>query len=93
MGNYRATINYTAADSVTITNGTFDAFVSVPITNVSTTVHGTFNSESTASGTYDEFSDDFFYDDGSTLIFGFGGTQISSGTWEATKVGSTWSEM
>ena len=87
VGNYRATINYSADDPVTITRGAFDVFLSVPITNVSTTLHGTFNSESTASGTYDEFSDDFYYNDGSTLIFGTGGTQISAGTWEATKVG------
>ena len=87
VGNYRATINYSADDPVTITRGSFDVFLSVPITNVSTTLHGTFSSESNASGTYDEFSDDFFYNDGSTLIFGTGGTQISAGTWEATKVG------
>jgi len=87
LGSYNCVITYTA-DSIHVEADSFAAFLYVPVTNVSTTLHGTFTSDNTATGTYDEFSDDYFFSNGSIFIIGTGGTQMRAGTWEASKQGS-----
>jgi hypothetical protein len=83
--NFTCTINYIRNALVEVKNDTFDAFLGVPITNVSTTLHGTFSSDTTVGGTYDGFSGSYFIICGSTVSFGTGGTQLSAGTWQARK--------
>lgn len=84
LGSYNCVITYTA-DSIYVEADSFAAFLYVPVTNVSTTLHGTFTSDNTATGTYEKFSGDYFFSDGNIFIIGTGGTQMSAGTWEASK--------
>ena len=84
LGSYNCIITYTA-DSIYVEADSFAAFLYVLVTNVSTTLHGTFTSDNTATGTYNKFSDDYFFSDGNIFIIGTGGTQMSAGTWEASK--------
>jgi len=83
-----ASLDFRRNDAVEIKNAKFDAFLSgQPITSVSTTLHGTFASESSVSGTYDESSGGGFIFCGSSFIFQIGGTQLSAGNWQANKTG------
>jgi len=84
LGNYSAVITYTA-DSIDVEADSFAAFLYVPVTNVSTKLHGTFTSYNTVTGSYDEFSDNYFFSDGNIFIIGTGGTQMRAGTWQASK--------
>lgn len=86
VGNYTATITYPAIPPITVRADTFKALLSVSFTNVSTYIHGKFTSDSTASGTYDKFAAGYYFTDGSILIIGTGGTQMSAGTWSAKRV-------
>jgi len=69
-----------------VTANRFDARVSNPSTNITTTYHGTFASETSVNGTYDGYSGSFFIICGSTVSFGTA-SPLSSGTWQATKTG------
>jgi len=82
--NFTCTANFTSGIAE-IKNAKFDAFLSIPITNVSTTYHGTFSSDSTVSGAYDGHSGAYFVLCGDQGEFGTGGTQLSAGTWQARR--------
>ncbi len=58
-----------------------------PLSNITSTVHGVFSSESTADGTYSGYSGSFTLICGSTLAFG-SGSPLAAGSWEVTKDGS-----
>jgi hypothetical protein len=64
-------------------SGTFTTFPEV--SNVFTTVRGTFTSATALNGNWGSFSDAYFIFCGSTVGFGTAGTILSSGTFNATK--------
>lgn len=64
-------------------SGTFATYPEV--SNVFTTVRGTFTSPTALNGSWDPFSGAYFIVCGSTFGFGTGGTILSSGTFTATK--------
>jgi len=70
-----------------ITGSTFSGtFTTYPeVSNVFTTVRGTFTSPTAMNGSWDPFSQSYFIVCGSTFGFGTGGTILSSGTFTATK--------
>ncbi|MBN2355467.1 T9SS type A sorting domain-containing protein, partial [candidate division KSB1 bacterium] len=55
-------------------------------TNIYTTLHGTFSSDTTVSGTYDKYSGAYFIYCGNIFSFGTGGTSLKDGTWQANKI-------
>lgn len=55
------------------------------VSNVFTTVNGTFPSATSMSGSWTPFSESYFIRCGSTIGFGTGGTSLASGTFTATK--------
>ena len=69
--------------SGTTFSGTFTTFPEV--SNVFTTVRGTFTSPSAVNGSWDAFSQSYLIVCGSTIGFGTGGTILSPGTFTATK--------
>jgi hypothetical protein len=73
--------------SLPFTGSTFSGtFTTYPeVSNVFTTVRGTFTSATAVNGSWDPFSDSFFIICGSTFAFGTGGTILPSGTFTATK--------
>ncbi len=82
---FNCTATFPGTPPIAISGGDFDAAVTLPITNVSTTVHGTFLSETSATGSWDAYSQSWFITCGTTVAFGSGGTALSSGTWTAQK--------
>ncbi|MEK6374280.1 MAG: BACON domain-containing protein [Acidobacteriota bacterium] len=64
-------------------SGTFATYPEV--SNVFTTVRGTFTSPTALNGSWDPFSGAYFIVCGSTIGIGSGGTILSSGTFTATK--------
>lgn len=74
------------ASLVEVQGNKFDARVSNPATNITSTFHGTFASETGVSGTYDGYSGSYFIICGSIFSFGTA-SPLSAGTWQATKTG------
>ncbi len=74
-------------DPLPFTGSTFSGtFTTYPeVSNVFTTVRGTFTSSTAVNGSWDPFSQSYFIFCGSTIGFGTGGTILSSGTFNATK--------
>ncbi len=84
---FRCTTPLIRQDQLAITGNTFSGtFTTFPeVSNVFTTVRGTFTSASALNGSWDSFSESYFIFCGSTFGFGFGGTILSAGTFTATK--------
>lgn len=70
-----------------ITGSTFSGtFTTYPeVSNIFTTVRGTFTSPTAMNGSWDPYSQSYLIICGSTVGFGTGGTSLSSGTFTATK--------
>jgi hypothetical protein len=70
-----------------ITGSTFSGtFTTYPeVSNIFTTVRGTFTSPGAMNGSWDPYSQSYLIICGSTIGFGTGGTSLSSGTFTATK--------
>jgi protocatechuate 3,4-dioxygenase beta subunit len=82
---FTCTATFPATPPITIASGRFDAFLSIPITNISTTLHGLFSSATAVSGTWDSFSQNWIITCGSIFAFGTGGTTLQAGSWTAQK--------
>ncbi|MGH7612930.1 MAG: hypothetical protein ACREMW_02670, partial [Gemmatimonadales bacterium] len=85
FGTFTCTATFPATPPIAISGGGFNAAVTLPITNVSTTLHGTFSSEASATGSWDAYSQNWFITCGTTVAFGSGGTALSAGSWTAQK--------
>jgi hypothetical protein len=85
FGTFTCTANFSAGNINVVANDTFNIFLSIPITNVTTRLRGTFSSATSVTGTYSKFSDSYFVICGGTLAMGTGGTTISAGTFSAAK--------
>ena len=83
---FTCTVDYQQNTATEIQNTNFDARLSWLLTNVYTTLHGNFSENDAVSGTYDKYSGAYFIYCGSMLSFGTGGTQLGSGTWQASKI-------
>jgi len=84
---FTCTGTFPATPPIAINAARVDAVVGLPaVTNIGTTLHGTFSSATSVSGTYDGFSGSFFITCGSTFSVGTG-SPLAAGTWQATRQG------
>jgi len=84
---FSVTANFIPDTTCNVKNDTFCIVAKLPpvISNIFTTLHGTFNSDSSASGKYDKFYGSFYIITTNYASFGTG-TALNAGTWNAKKV-------
>lgn len=84
---FSVTANFIPDTTCQVKQDTFCIVASLPpvVSNIYTTVHATFDSDTSASGKYDKFYGSFFIITSSHATFGTG-TALSAGTWTAKKI-------
>lgn len=84
---FSVTTNFIPDTTCQVKSDTFCIVAELPpiISNIYTTIHATFDSDTSASGKYDKFYGSFYIITSSYASFGTG-TALSAGTWKAHKV-------
>jgi len=84
---FSVTANFIPDTTCQVKQDTFCIVASLPpvISNIYTTVHATFDSDTSASGRYDKFYGSFYIITSSYASFGTG-TALGAGTWKAHKI-------
>ncbi len=85
LKTFNCTKDFPVYSATEIKSDTFNVFLSIPSTNITTRIHGRFSSPTNSNGNYDKYAGSYNIVCGGNSYLGIGGTQIQQGTFSAAK--------